>query len=406
MVAITGETRLRLFPISVKPSADRFLVIRRDTGRMLQTTESGVESIGLLRKGMTVDATRGALGRKYGWDPAEVDIRPLIECLFDSDFVEAVDGQTISVRQWRLGKALRTACSTYVYAPILAKLIRWAPVAVSARAMLRAQPARAVTLLRQIEQNMRAVPSLGVAEEAVPSLAARNSAALRDFYFERTLIAALPPAKLHGWMMRRVQVSGLAHLDGAIARGRGVMLSAAHVAGYSVVPFALAARGYAQTMLMDATDDSIREIRAVVDEIAGAGYPCALTPVAADRGVRVLVRDLQQGKTVCVLTDPTPSESRDHLEVPFLGGQLKLARGIAWLALRTHAAVVPVSVKVEGPARYHIDLHAPLTDAQRASEHTLLAALAHALERDVRARPDAWLKWKDFHMMCARVTRD
>jgi lauroyl/myristoyl acyltransferase len=88
--------------------------------------------------------------------------------------------------------------------------------------------------------------------------------------------------------------------------------------------------------------------------------------------------------------------------VPFLDGQLQLARGIAWLALRTHAAVVPVTVTVEGPARYHIDLHAPLTEAQRASEHTLLAALAQTLERDVRARPEAWLKWKDFHIMVAR----
>lgn len=401
-MAITGDTRLRLFPISVKSSADRFLVIRRDNGRMLQTTESGVESIGLLRKGLSVDATRGALGRKYGCDPADVDIMPLIECLLASDFVEAVDGTTISVRQWRVGKVLRTAYTTYVYAPMVGKLIRWAPVAISVRVMLRSQPARDARLLQQIEQNMRTAPSIASEAEAIPHLAARNSAALRDFYFERTLIAALPPRKLHRWMQRGVQVDGLDHLDRAIASGRGVMLCAAHVSAYSIVPFALAARGYPQSMLLDATHDSIHEIRSVVDGIVAAGYPCGLTPVPSDRGVRVLVRDLQQGRTVYLLIDPTPADSRDHLNVPFLGGELRLPRGIAWLALRANAVVMPVSIEVVCPGRYRVELHAPLTNDQRTSEQTLVAALAQTLERDVKARPAAWLKWKDFGMMCGR----
>ena len=402
MAMITGDTRLRLFPVSVKPSADRFLVIRRDTGRMLQTTESGVESIGLLRKGMTIDAARGALGRKYGCDPAEVDIMPLIECLLDSDFVEAVDGRTISVRQWRPGRVLRGAYSSYVYAPLLAKLIRWAPVAISARAMLRSKPSRDPALLRHIENNMRSVPALGLLNEEFPVFAAQNSAALRDFYFERTLLAALPPAKLDRWMKRGVRIKGIEHLDRAIAGGRGVMLCAAHVSAYSIIPFALAARGYAQTMLMEATADSAHEVRARVSEIVAAGYPYGLTPLATDRGVRILVRDLQHGKTVFLLIDPTPTDARDHIAVPFLGGQLRLPRGIAWLALRTEAAVVPVSVQVEGTARYCIRLHAPLPDAERVSELALLSALARTLERAVRRRPAAWLKWKDFGMMSAR----
>ena len=401
-MGITGDTRLRLFPISVKPSADRFLVIRRDTGRMLQTTESGIESIGLLRKGLTIDAARGALGQKYGCDPAEVDIMPLVECLLASDFVEAVDDRTISLRQWRLGRVLRGAYSNYVHAPALAKLIRWAPVAVSARAMIRSKPSRDRALLQQIETSMRSAPALGVLDDEIPALAARNSAALRDFYFERTLLAALPPARLDRWMKRRVRIEGLDHLDRAIASGRGVMLCAAHVSAYSIVPFALAARGYAQTMLMDATEDSAHEVRARVSEIIDAGYPYGLTPVATDRGVRILVRDLQHGKTVYLLIDPTPADARDHFDVPFLGRELRLARGIAWLALRTEAAVLPVSVRVEDTARYAIQLHAPIAEEERASEHALLTALGRSLERAVRARPAAWLKWKDFGMMCAR----
>jgi lauroyl/myristoyl acyltransferase len=246
---------------------------------------------------------------------------------------------------------------------------------------------------------MRSAAVLALRDDALPTLAAHNSAALRDFYFERTLLAALPPAKLDRWMKRGVGIDGLEHLDRAIASGRGVMLCAAHVSAYSIVPFALAARGYAQTMLMDATNDSAHEVRARVAEIAAAGYPYRLSPVPSDRGVRILVRELQDGKTVLLLIDPTLADARDHVKVPFLGGQLRLARGIAWLALRTLASVVPVSIMVEAAGRYRIQLHAPLTDAERASEDALLSALARGLERDVRARPAAWLKWKDFHIM-------
>jgi lauroyl/myristoyl acyltransferase len=152
-------------------------------------------------------------------------------------------------------------------------------------------------------------------------------------------------------------------------------------------------------MLMDATDDSLREVRAVVAGVVAAGHPCGLTPVPSDRGVRVLVRDLQHGKTVYLLIDPTPSAGRDHIDVPFLGQHLRLARGVAWLALRTGAAVIPVSVHAGRAGKCHIELHTPLTGAERESEQSLLSSLAQTLERDVRVRPAAWLKWKDFHLM-------
>lgn len=404
MDPITGATRLRLFPIVVTASADRYLVIRRDTGKMLQTSASGVESIRLLRKGLTIDRTHAAIGVKYGCDLVNVDIMPLVERLLGADFVEAIDGRRISVRRSRVSRALRGMYVAYLHAPVVSALIRWGPLGAIARLMLRPRPSRDPAAAEQIARNMRRVPALAVGDDHIERLAAENSAALRGFYFERLLLAALPPARLDRWMHERVRIDGLAHLDRAIAAGHGVILCAFHVNAYSMIPFILASRGYAQTVLMEATDDSTREIRARITELRDAGYRYAIEPVAAPRGVHRIARGLKRGTTALLLFDPTVDPSREHVTEPLLGASLRVARGVAWLALRASAPVLPVSIWTEGPGRYHLDIHGPLTELERSTEGTILATLARALERGVLARPAAWLKWKDLHIMVDRST--
>ncbi|MBI1874498.1 MAG: hypothetical protein HYS05_11535 [Acidobacteria bacterium] len=69
--------RLQLFSVAVRHSGHHYLVVRRDTGRMLQTSQAGVESIRLLKKGPTLDAVRDGIGRTHSRSAAEVDIMPL-----------------------------------------------------------------------------------------------------------------------------------------------------------------------------------------------------------------------------------------------------------------------------------------------------------------------------------------
>jgi lauroyl/myristoyl acyltransferase len=282
---------------------------------------------------------------------------------------------------------------------LLSSVIRRAPLGVTLKLMLRARPSRDPNLVRQVSENMRRVPAIARADVDVERLAAENCAALRGFYFERMLLAALPPARLDRWVRRRARVDGLAHLDRVIAGGRGAILCAFHVASYSMIPFILAARGYAQTVLMDATADSASQIRTRIAELQAAGYRYALEPIGVGYGLRSLVRTLQGGGIVLLLFEPTVDEARQHVKTPFLGGSLRLARGVAWLAARTAAPVLPLSLTSEPHARYRLAIHAPLAAVTHQTERSLLEALTSVLEREVVARPEAWLKWKDFHIM-------
>lgn len=395
---VTGESRLRLFPVIVKSSAGEYLIIRRDTGRMVQTSEGGVESIRLLQKGLTIDDARAALGARYGCSPAEVDIMPLVECLVDSDFVREIDGRRISTADSRVAAVVRGLFAAYVQAPAISSLMARAPLELTLRVMLRARPGRDRALVARIAENMRRVPAVARAGVDLERLASDNCAASRGFYYERLLLAALPPAVLDRWLRTRTWIEGTGHLDSALAGGRGAIVCAFHEAAYSMIPFMLASRGYAQSMLMDASVDSVTQIQARLAELHASGYPYGLEPVSLDHGLRRLVGRLKEGRTVLLMFDPTVAEEQAHVKVPFLGGSLRVARGTAWLAARTGAPLLPVTIASTARGRYRAAIHPPVNGSHE-TELSMLAALARVLEREVLARPAAWLKWKDFDIM-------
>jgi lauroyl/myristoyl acyltransferase len=396
---MTGGSRLRLFPVLVKGGADHCLVIRRDTGKMLRTTPSGVDSIRLLRKGLTIDRTRAVIGAKYGCAADDVDIMPLIHTLLDADFVQAVDGRVVSTPVRHGAWPIWRAYLQLIRAGLTAQMIRWAPITVSLRVMLRRRPNPDTGVVARIARNMRSAPALARAGADIQQLAADNAAILREFYFERLLLALFAPAALDRWLRTRARLVGAAHLNHAAAVGQGVILCAAHLRAYSVIPFLLASRGYAPLVLMDATDDSAQEVRARITQVRRAGYRYAIEPVSVHRGLRTVVRALERGAVVLVLVDTTVNAASAAVTVSFLGAPLRVARGVAWLASRTTASVMPIGIRREGVGYYCAEIGPPLAAAEGADEPTMLGALARRIERDVLAEPASWLKWKDFHVM-------
>ena len=70
---VTGDSRVRLFPVLMGGGNGQFTVLRRDTGRMISTSQEGADAIRLMLKGSTLQATRQGLANKYGCDPDGVD---------------------------------------------------------------------------------------------------------------------------------------------------------------------------------------------------------------------------------------------------------------------------------------------------------------------------------------------
>lgn len=154
---------------------------------------------------------------------------------------------------------------------------------------------------------------------------------------------------------------------------------------------------------MDASGDAGPQMRNRVRELQKARCGYTLDVVNVGYGIRRLVRALQQGKIVLLLFDATVAPGGEHVTTPFLGRSLRVAKGVGWLSWRSGAPVPPMSVTSDRPGRYEVVMQQALAVGQEQDEGrhvaTVLRALSAALERDVCARPDAWLKWKDFRAM-------
>lgn len=361
---IAGTARVRLFALTFQTAGQDHVVVRRDTGRMLKTSQAGVEAIRLLRRGLTLDAVRGVVGRSNGCDPADVDLSPLLDSLVAADFVAAIDGRKLAVRRPSFRDRARAMFVTSVQAPLISTMIRRAPLDVTLRVLLR--------------------PTCD---------------SLRRHYIERLLLAVLPPRRLEQWLRRRSSVAGAHHLDAALAEGSGALLCASHMTSYSMLPFVLAARGYAQTVLMLAGDEAIKQIEQRLRDLRQAGYDYPMEVAGVGFGMRSLVRTLRRGGTVLLLFDATVPQGRDYLEMPFLGASLRVAKGAGWLAWRTGARVLPVNVQSQAGGRCHVAIHPalPMGGSREADCVTdVLRRLTAVLEQDVQARPEQWLKWKDY----------
>ena len=365
--AITSTTRFRLFRLAIKNAGDDYVVVRRDTRRMLQTSQAGVEAIRLLSQGLTLDAVQGVVGRTHGCDPADVDLTPLIESLVAADFVATIDDRHVAVQPPSFRARLRAALAT-VEAALISAMIHRAPLDVTLHVLLGRRPRS-------------------------------DGESLRRYYIERLLLAVLPPRRLDKWLRQRSTVTGSDHLDRAVAGGRGAILCAGHVASYSMLPFVLGARGYAQTVLMLTDDRARSQIERRLRDLRQAGFDYPIQIAGVGFGMRALVRALRRGGTVLLLFDATVAEGQDHLDVPFLETTLRVARGAGWLAWHTGALVLPVSVESQRSGRCTVAIHPALpadcASAQDDCVAGILRRLTAVLEHDVQAHPAQWLKWKD-----------
>lgn len=115
-----------------------------------------------------------------------------------------------------------------------------------------------------------------------------------------------------------------------------------------------------------------------------------------------IVRVLRGGGTVGVLADIN-SHPKEGVFVPFFGIQACTISGVAMLAQRTNAAIVPAfAIWDEGKGKYfmvHDNIIEPANTGDRKRDIVETTALyAAATERVIRAYPDQWLwihrRWK------------
>ncbi len=190
---------------------------------------------------------------------------------------------------------------------------------------------------------------------------------------------------------------GLAHLREAERAKRGIIFLTGHLGVWELHSFGWSALEYPISFLVRPLDnDRIEEMIEAIRTRFGN------RAIDKKNAARQSLRVLREGGTLGVLSDLN-TQTREGVFVPFFGTLACTTAGIATLALKTDAVVIPTCA-VWDPKRRRYFFHGdPPVELVRTGDHEKdievnTARFAAAVERMVRLYPDQWLwihkRWK------------
>jgi KDO2-lipid IV(A) lauroyltransferase len=190
---------------------------------------------------------------------------------------------------------------------------------------------------------------------------------------------------------------GFENYQAAQQRGKGVIFLTAHLGGWEIGSFVHSLNGHPLHVVVRALDNP--RLNALVDR-----YRCLHGNTTFDKQdfARGLLGALKAGETVGILMDQnmTPPQG---VFVDFFGKPACTASGVARVALRTGAAVVPAFTfwdQAEGKYRVQFDpaLELVRSGNEEADAVANTAAFTRVIENYARQYPEQWLwvhrRWK------------
>jgi KDO2-lipid IV(A) lauroyltransferase len=236
--------------------------------------------------------------------------------------------------------------------------------------------------------NLRLIYGRAVPDREIRRLARKAFVNLGRFAYD---VARLRKATPQG-LKRMVKVTGLDHLDGALARGKGVIALTGHVGNWELLGAYLSLMGYRINVLATRLKDARLD-----DLVVGIRRNVGLAVLERSGGAKEALRCLKRGEILGVLIDQDTSV--DSVVVDFLGKPTKTAVGPVKLASRTGAAIVPLAMLMTEEGEYRIDVREPV--AVSGDEGLLredVERCSKAVEAFVRAEPSQWVwmhkRWK------------
>lgn len=193
-----------------------------------------------------------------------------------------------------------------------------------------------------------------------------------------------------------VRVEGVEHLRSAMARGRGALLLTAHFGNWELLAASHILTGYPLSVVARPLDHPLLN-RLVARLRARSGVEL----IEKRRALPSVLAALRRGRMVGILLDQNSSR-REGVFVPFFGVSASTSKGLALLALKTGAPVVPVFIHREPDGHHRVVVGPALPVASTGNrDQDLLAATAaftRVIEETVRRWPEQWFwvhrRWK------------
>ena len=196
---------------------------------------------------------------------------------------------------------------------------------------------------------------------------------------------------------RTIVYDGFENFERAYARGKGVLFLTGHIGAWELSAFAHSLNGHPLSIVMRSLDNPY------IDRFLQSYRTMhGNRTVDKDDFVRGLLGAMRAGETVGILMDTnmTPPQG---VFVDFFGIPACTASGLARIALRTDAAVVPGFTVWDEKRRKYILRFNPAIELIRTADNESdivanTAKFTKAIEEIIRQYPDQWLwvhrRWK------------
>jgi KDO2-lipid IV(A) lauroyltransferase len=184
-------------------------------------------------------------------------------------------------------------------------------------------------------------------------------------------------------LLRGVEVVGREHLEQAVARGRGVIITCCHVGNWELAAVVLAHWGYTLHAVA-----GVQLNRWLTPAVRETKTELAIHTVAPEDGFRKLLRALEHNDLVALMVD---GDVFSHgVTVEFFGREMRFPAGPGVLAQRAGALIVCGYCERVAPGRFRIVMEPALDPARFETTAALNAAVAATTERHIREHMDQW----------------
>ncbi|MFZ5580741.1 MAG: lysophospholipid acyltransferase family protein [Pseudomonadota bacterium] len=193
-----------------------------------------------------------------------------------------------------------------------------------------------------------------------------------------------------------IHITGTHLLEEARRDGQGVILVLNHYSRLIMLLIGLGLMGHRMSMLTmridtenpDLTPPMRTFLRAKVERLLGfiGGQWLSIGD-----NLRPMLEGLRAGETWIVLADVYMPQINDWRDFPFLGGSLRLSRGIERIAARTGARLIHGVTHEKRPSHLECELRPLPADPAEA-----MATVVRELEQDILATPWEWWQWNIF----------
>jgi KDO2-lipid IV(A) lauroyltransferase len=228
---------------------------------------------------------------------------------------------------------------------------------------------------------------------AFPDLDARARRALAERSYAQLAWNLLDTLRMGSWseteIRARIALDGLENLRGALAGGRGALLVVPHMGCFELGLQRLALAGIACAVVVRSPQN-----RWLAPELARLRARHGIEVIERRGALRRMREALRKGKAVVVALDQASRRERGVF-VPLFGLRVAASSGVALLALRSRAPIVPSAVIRTAPDRHRGLILTPIeasASGDRARDVELVTAgCMAAIESLIRRYPEHWM---------------